>query len=369
MLSGGYERLFAERRVPMPCKAAFGPIGGFFDAVSPASRGRNSLARRGASAHNRLPWFGQARKASALGADHASVKRKIGWLLLTFQLAVPCVASESTPLVRKRVSEVQFIVVATDQNNRPLPTLSPADIMVLEDGQPIQRFELRSATDLPLRIGVVLDLSDSTRKSWATVRSALIRSLQEVMRPNDELLLLAFNSKMELERRVADPAQLAAVLDAPEAGGLTALYDTLFQACGRPVFLSDREPHRSALILFSDGEDDLSLHSLGDAIARAQRAGVAIYTVATHNPKNVSTGDAVLRDLAAATGGRDFVVKDASQLAGALSEINDELRSSYLLYYRVPLEAGVRAFRRVHVIPTQAGGSHVRLRAGYYTAP
>lgn len=296
------------------------------------------------------------------------MRHKVAWFLLTFLLAVPSLASDSTLLVRKRVSEVELTVVATDRNDRPLPNLSPADIMVLEDGQPIQRFELRSAADLPLRIGVVLDLSDSTRKSWGMVRRALIGSLQQVMRPNDELLLVAFNSKIELERTVADPSQLATALEDRAAGGLTALYDTLFRVCARPVFVDDREPHRSALILFSDGEDDVSLHGLGDAIARAQRTGVAIYTVAIHNPKNVSSGDAVLRDLAAATGGRDFKVKDTSQLAGALAQINDELRSSYLLYYRVPQEAGVRAFRRVHVIPTQ-GDSHVRSRAGYYTAP
>ena len=277
--------------------------------------------------------------------------------------------AEPEMVIQKRVSEVQLTVVATDQNDRPVTNLSPADITVLEDGQAVPRFELRMAADLRLRVAIVVDLSDSTRQSWATVRAALSRSLEQVMRPDDELLVLAFNSKIDLERKVVNPAELETALGDPGSGGLTALYDTIYLACGRTVFAADREPHRSALILLSDGEDDLSLHGLGDAIARAQRAGVAIYTVATHNPKKPTVGDAVLHDLAVATGGRDFIVKDVDQLEKALAEINGELRSSYLLYYRASDQPGVQAFRRVHVIPTQGGGARVRSRAGYFTTP
>jgi VWFA-related protein len=150
---------------------------------------------------------------------------------------------------------------------------------------------------------------------------------------------------------------------------LTALYDAIYQACGRPVFAADGEPHRSALILFSDGEDDLSLHGLGDAIARAERAGVAIYTITTHNPKKTTSGDGVLHSLAETTGGRDFIVKDQVQLESALAEIDRELRTSYLLYYRASEQPGVRTFRRVHVIPSEGGRARVRSRAGYFTAP
>jgi VWFA-related protein len=217
-------------------------------------------------------------------------------------------------------------------------------------------------------IAIVIDLSDSTRKSWATVRTALGNSLPDVMTPDDEVVVLAFNSRIELERWVKSPAELESVLADPGSGGLTALYDTIYQACGGSLFAADGDPHRSALILFSDGDDDLSLHGLGDAIARAESAGVAIYTVATHNPKRKTQGDIVLHDLAAATGGKDFVVKDAGQLEHALAQINGELRSSYLIYYRASEQPGVRTFRRVHVISTQ-GGAHVRSREGYYTAP
>jgi Ca-activated chloride channel family protein len=297
------------------------------------------------------------------------MKRNLTLLALIFLSAVASFAADSTFLVRKRVSEVQFTLVATDQHNRPVLNLSPSDITILDNGQPISSFGLRSAADLPLRIGVVLDLSDSNTKSWATIKTAVARSLQDVMGPGDELLILSFNSKIELERTISDPAQLEGLLTNLPAGGLTALYDTLYHACDNPLFVNNREPHRSALMVFSDGEDDLSLRGLNDAIARAQLRGVSIYTVASHNPKKSSAGDAVLRSLATATGGRDYVVKNADQLRGALSAINDELRNSYLLYYRVPEETGSRTFRQVHVLSTQRDGAHIRARAGYFTAP
>jgi VWFA-related protein len=329
------------------------------------------VGRRGVrkSALASLPRISGARKGEALGADHQGVRLTIGFSLLLPALVLLSWGAEPETVIHKRVSEVQLTVVATDQNDRPVMNLSPADITVLEDGHPVPRFELRTASDLRLEVAIVLDLSDSTRKSWATVRSALHRSLAEVMRPEDELFVLAFNSKIELERKVANPAELETALGNPGSGGLTALYDAIYQACGRTLFAADREPHRSALLLFSDGDDDLSLHGLGDAIARAQRSGVAIYTVATHNPQKKTYGDGVLHDLATATGGRDFIVRDAKQLEAALAEINGELRSSYLLYYRASEQPGVRAFRRVHVISTQNGGARVRSRAGYFTAP
>jgi len=287
-------------------------------------------------------------------------------LLAISNLAAWCASSET--VIQKRISEVRLTLVATDQNGRPVEELSPADITVLEDGRPVPRFELRTAADLRLRVAIVVDHSDSTRRSWSTVRSALSRSLQDVMRPDDEVMVLAFDGRIEMEHWVKDPGDLETVLSASGSGGLTALYDTIYQTCGRPLFATDGEPHRSAMILFSDGEDDLSVHGLADTIARAERSGIAVYTVTTHNPKKKTTGDAVLRSLAAATGGKDFVVKDAEQLGKALNEINGELRGSYLLYYRASEQPGVRAFRRVRVIPTQSG-AHVRSREGYYTAP
>ena len=295
--------------------------------------------------------------------------KKFVFLFLLPFFAVVGFAGDSVPLIRKRISEVDFTVVAMDRNNRPMTTLSPDDITVLEDGQPVSQFNLRSAGDLPLRLGIVLDLSDSTRKTWPTLRTALERSVAEVIRPQDRLLLITFNSRIETLRPIEEPAAIGSALQEPTYGGLTALYDSMFSACQHKIFLRDGEPHRSALILISDGEDDISLHGLNDVIDEAELNAVAVYTITMHNPHAVGAGDGVLNTIASATGGRDFIAKDASQLQIALSTINQELRSSYLLYYRTADEGASRNFRRVYILSRQHDGSRLRSRAGYYTRP
>ena len=286
-------------------------------------------------------------------------------LLLLCLLATSAFGGDSVPLIRKRVSEVEFTVVAMDRNNHPWLNLTPADITVLENGQPVSHFDLRSAADLPLRLGIVLDLSDSTRKSWPVVRSAMNHSVAEVFRPQDRLLLLTFNRRIELEQTVSEPTLIAPLLQAPTEGGLTAVYS----ACKHRIFVSDGELHRSALILLSDGEDDISMHGLNDAIDEAELNGIAIYTITMHDPGAMGPGDGVLRSMAELTGGRAFAAKDANQLELALSMINQELRGSYLLYYRTADEGGASNFRRVFILPTQHDGLRLRSRAGYYTKP
>ena len=165
--------------------------------------------------------------------------KKFVFLLLLLYLAVLSFAEDSVPLIRKRISEVDFTVVATDRNNRPMTSLSPADITVLENGQPVPQFNLRSAGDLPLRLGIVLDMSDSTRKTWPMLRSALARSVAQVVRQQDRLLLMTFNSKVDTLRTIAEPAAIGSILQEPTTGGLTALYDSLFRACKHEMFMQD----------------------------------------------------------------------------------------------------------------------------------
>lgn len=277
--------------------------------------------------------------------------------------------AQSPPLIRKRVGEVRLTLVATDRNERPLPRLSPSDITVLDNGSPVPSFDLRPAVDFPLQVALVLDVSGSTKQSWALVHDALIESFHQSLRPGDQLLVLGFSNKIETERRIADPEQLEEALQPRSAGGLTALYDALYYACSHPMMRGGTEAQRRALILFSDGEDNLSIHGLGETIARAELNGLVIYTIATHRSRSRREGDGVLRTLAASTGGRDFIIQNAEQLKEALATINAELRNSFLLFYRSPDDSVAGDFRRVNIVPVQNSGLSVRSRQGYFTAP
>ena len=277
--------------------------------------------------------------------------------------------AQSPPLIRKRVSEVRLTLVATDRNEHPLSRLSPSDIKVLDNGLPVSSFDLRPAVDFPLQVALVLDRSGSTQKSWALVHDTLVGSFHQSLRPGDQLLVLGFNHKIETKRTVVNPAQLEDALQPRTTGGLTALYDALYYACNHSMFRAGTEAQRRALILFSDGEDNLSIHGLGETIARAELNGLFIYTIATHAPRPRGEGDIVLRTLAASTGGRAFVVQNADQLKDALATIDRELRSSFLLFYRSPDDSAAGDFRRVNIVPVQNTGLSVRSREGYFTAP
>jgi len=276
---------------------------------------------------------------------------------------------ESIPVIRRTVTEVGFTLVATDHSGRSVPTLSAADIEVLDNGRPIPNFELRPAENNPLRVGIMLDLSESTKKNWVVTEKAVTNFLQQLMRPKDQMLLVAFDSKVELERTVTEPQQVTALIPTLQGGGSTALYDAVYSTCRNATFIDGGEPRRSALILFSDGEDNLSMHDLEQTIGGAQSRGIAVYTISVHSRRVEYPGDRVLRKLADATGGRDFVIRQEGDLRTAFETISSELRSYYLLYYRPPNETGTREFRHVRVVPTQGAGPVLRYRDGYYTVP
>ena len=308
------------------------------------------------------------RKAQPGRVDGQYVNRPFGLLLSVLIFVASSYAADPGYVVHKRVAEVRLTLVATDTAGRPWPGLSASSLALSDEGQAIGEFQLRSANDLPLRIGIMLDLSDSTSQSWPAVRSALTESMTDLVRPGDEILMTSFSSKIQMQVSMARPQELVESLPA-SSGGLTALYDALYRTSEHPMFSDGGEPRRSAIIIFSDGEDTFSYRGLSDAVASAVRNGVAVYTISTHKPNVWRRGDGVLRHLASSTGGRDFVVKDHAALQAALQAIHDELRSSYLLYYSPVGAQSPGGFRRVEVLPAQNANLRLRTRMGYYPAP
>ena len=290
-------------------------------------------------------------------------------LSTTLLVLVTNLLGESAAVIRRTVSEVQIRLVATDREGKTVSNLTPADIRVLEDDQPILNFELRAASDLPLRVGILVDTSDSNLAAWAMTKAAVTDFLRQTLRPNDEALIVAFDSHVELEQAVTGSLEAVSLPARPHPGGQTALYDTVYATCQNPLFTDFREPRRSAFIIFSDGRDNLSWHDLGQTIENAAFNGIAVYSISAHSKRVENPGDAVLHNLAVSTGGHDFLVSAPRELHEALMAIREELRSSYLLYYHPLNEAGGHEFRRVRVVPVQDRGPLLRHKSGYYMAP
>jgi VWFA-related protein len=273
--------------------------------------------------------------------------------------------------IRKRVNEVNVIFTVTDKHGHYVKDLHKDDFAVKDDNRPAQSvLSFRSETDLPLRVGLLIDASNSVRDRFRFEQEAAIEFLNQIVRPrSDRAFVIGFDTTPEVTQDFTDnTAKLSKGVHMLRAGGGTALYDALFFACRDKLAKADQERGsvRRAIILLSDGDDNQSRVTREEAIEMAERAEVIVYTISTNVSGMKQRGDKVLERIADATGGRAFFPFKIQDVANAFSEIQDELRSQYALGYK---PADLRPDGRYHSIDIEAvNNKHLRVRArrGYY---
>jgi VWFA-related protein len=287
-------------------------------------------------------------------------------VLLLLSAFVVAAADGSAPTIHKTVSEVQLEVVATDDAGRPVQDLSASDIKVLEEGRMVQQFGLTVAHNLPLLTTVIYDTSASNRKTWQQMQGPISTFVQQTLNERDQLWVGGFDSKLRFKVQVHEVDQFKQALNV-QAGdqNLTAFNDALLRAL-RDKTIDNAEARRASMIVFSDGEDNYSIHSVQEVITAAQRAKIAVYTIHRLNKRRSIEGDPVLHAIAAGTGGLDFVVSNTRELESALAVIGQELRSCYLLYYPISVSRTGGEFRRVSVTPSRSNRIHIQVQNGYF---
>lgn len=245
---------------------------------------------------------------------------------------------QSDMTIRREVGEVRLGFHVSSRNGRPAVDVRKDQISVFQDGQPVPEIAaFYSDQDLPLRLVLMVDSSDSMSRGFDSERSAAEAFLQRVVRPKmDRSAVATFSTHtaVEVETDPSSPNLLRRI-QGLRASGLTALFDAICEVGARiPEF--DRQPGltRRVVILLSDGDDTYSRHSLDDAITVALRSDIVIYAVASHNPRNPHWGDANLQELTGATGGRVFFLKKYEQSDKIFAEIERELRSQYTVTFR-----------------------------------
>lgn len=275
-------------------------------------------------------------------------------------------ADPAAPDIHADVNEVQLEMVATDAAGQPVANLAPADLKVSEDGSPIKQFGLSSAHDLPLLATLIYDTSESNQKSWRQMQRPVTQFAQSVIRRQDQLWIAAFDSKLQFRSQIQGPDQLNRALNVKRGNfNATAFNDALLQAL-REQPATEAKPRRAAMIVFSDGEDNYSLHSARDVIAAAQQAKVAVYTIHRRNNRGWGNGDSVLNAIALRTGGRDFTVANTRDLEKVLGIIGNELRSGYVLYYPVRPSHTGNEFRSVSVRTNRGKNVRIQVQNAYY---
>ena len=271
--------------------------------------------------------------------------------------------------IRRTVPEVRFQFSIADERGRLVNGLSLADFRIFDNQSEVPRIRHFSRLDdLPLQLGILLDVSDSVRKSVAPEKLATHSFFQQVLRPQtDRAFLVAFSRDAKLwQSSTGDIAALHQALDRiQQAGYPTNLYDGLFAACAGLFPQTDgQDTTQRILVLISDGEDTGSLRGLPDVIARAQRNEIQIFALSIHAVRVSTTGDKVLRRLADETGGQFYVAASDKEFPAIFADMEQQMRTQYAVSFQPVQETpGFHALRLELTGPQKV---HVRSRQGYY---
>jgi VWFA-related protein len=275
----------------------------------------------------------------------------------------------SVVTIKTRVNEVNVLFIAMDKHGKFVRDLNQQDFSILDDHKPPQSIvRFSQETDLPLRMGLLIDTSGSIHGRFQFEQEAAIGFLQHTIRPHyDHAFVMGFNGRNNVAQDFTDNVSLLATgIRQMEDGGGTALYDAIYSACKEKLLKDDSDrPVRRALIIVSDGEDNQSEHTLNQAIWMAERAQVIVYTISTDDSGLILRGDKILQQLADATGGRAFFPFKMKDIKASFSAIEDELRSQYVIsYHPANFDADGR-FRSIQITALKKD-LQVRARRGYF---
>jgi len=279
-------------------------------------------------------------------------------------------SDESVETIRHVVNEVRVVFTVTDRHGRYIKDLKSNDFRVIDDQKPTELRSFRSETDLPLQVGLLVDASNSVRDRFKFEQDSAIEFLNQIVRPKfDRAFVIGFDTTPEVTADFTDDAeQLSHGVRMLRPGGGTALYDAVYYAC-RDKLMKSGAPGgsvRKAIVLLSDGDDNQSRVTREEAIAMAQRAEVIIYTISTNSSGYKEKGDKVLERMSEATGGRAFFPFKAEDVASAFSEIQDELRSQYVIAYKPLKFVADGHYHSIEILVANRKNLTARARQGYF---
>src|SRR5271156_5164032 len=198
--------------------------------------------------------------------------------------------------IRTNVNEVNLIFTVTDKHGRFIQNLQQRDFALLDNQKaPAQVFTFTQQTNLPLRVGIMIDASTSIRQRFEFEQSAAIQFLQQVVRAQTDLaFVMGFDVTSYVTQNFTnDQDKLEAGITKLRPGGGTALYDAVYIACRDQLLKAPVSPQgsvRKALIVISDGDDNQSRAYPDESIKMCQRAETIIYTISTNVSPSTDRG-------------------------------------------------------------------------------
>jgi VWFA-related protein len=270
--------------------------------------------------------------------------------------------------IRAFVNEVDLIFTVLDKNGHFVNGMQQQNFGLLDDGKPpalVRRFQQQ--TNLPLRVGLMLDTSSSIRERFAFEQEAATDFLLQVLHPADRAFVEGFDVQTNITQDFTNRVdQLDTGIRKLRPGGGTAMFDSLYKTCRDQMLTLQQDVSvRKAIVLVSDGDDDYSRVLESEAIKMCQRAETIVYTISTDTSPTKDKGDDVLQAIADATGGQAFFPRRIDDVALGFRNIEEELRSQYLLVYTPADFKRDGAFRTIYLHSLDSSYT-VRTKKGYF---
>ena len=328
---------------------------------------------------------------------------KLALLLLVFLVAGPDVRAQTVDqedVIRVESDITNLPVTVTDKQHRFITTLRAEDVRVLEDGVPQTLFTFQRETDRPLAIAFLIDVSISQAATLPDEKAAARSFIENVIKSDrDQVAILPFTGSAYLEQsltrdvlsvykvlervEVAEPSYLGTGkpltgiptgprLPATPPEGTTAIWDAVALTSNNVL---DKAPglRRRAIILLTDGIDTTSRLQLKEAANRALAAETVVYVIGIGDNKMEGVFRDPLREIAERTGGRAFFPDKKFDLNSAFAEIEQELRTQYLIAYSSTNKKHDGAYRKITIEVTnpelRKQNLKLRHRPGYFAKP
>lgn len=278
-------------------------------------------------------------------------------------------------ILHSSVNEVAVFFAATD-HGKSVSDLTRESVFIRDNGKPpVAVTGFRNEAQLPLRLGLVIDTSSSITKQFAFEQKAAGSFLQKTLTDKQDLaFVVGFSSTvLMVQDFTGDEAAISSGIDALAPRGGTALWDAVKFASDKLAARRETQPVARILVVISDGDDNSSGATLKQAIQTAERNEVIVYTVSTREFRDALSIDAVadqaMKVLASRTGGAAFFPNSLGDLEHRLAELQQVIRSRYLISYKPDHFEANGHYRSIDVVAQKSGHKlHVYSRRGYYAS-
>ena len=281
---------------------------------------------------------------------------------------------DSGATFRVSADEVSVLFAATF-HGKSVTDLAASDVEIRDDGQPPRTvLGFRSESQLPLRLGLLVDTSESVLGRFSFEMQAAGQFLRKVVEnPDDLAFVVGFNSSVLLVQDfTGDQKLISHAVNELAPRGETAIWDAVAFAADKLANHPETQPVARILVVISDGEDNASKITLKQAIASAQRGEVAVFTVNSRDSKIElpgAVGDHALRTLSELTGATAYKPGPLDTLDKSLAELQQVIRGRYLISYRPASFQRDDRYRSIDIHAQKDGRKlTVFARKGYYAS-